>query len=508
MTLRARLIVGLVAAWVVFALTAGATFRSLRDQEFEAIDERLRSVPTEIPAGVEVPLLDALLGTPPSGTPPTSESDSPPALSGGLTPSPFGAEGLILAVVDDEGAVLVNVAGSAESTPSWSEVETFRTSMPILSTVGSENGASTYRVLSVEAPIPIGTLVVGASLDEALSFERQLLIRFVVLAAAMAAVLGLVAYWMLAFGLRPMSAMTRTIEAIASGERSERADAGDRRTESQRLAAAFNTMLDERDEGEDRLRAFVSNASHELRTPLTSINGYLELYEEGMLNDQSELDDAVRRMRGESARMALLVEDLLLLARLDEQQPLSLDVVDVIALLADTAATAEAGHPGRSVRVGRAGDGADEGDDEGTSLLVIADGMRLQQAIIAIVNNAMVHTSSDVELVATSDDPGVEVQVIDHGPGIPPGLEFEIFERFARADTSRTRDTGGSGLGLSVAKAIVEAHGGSLVATPTPRGGATFVIRLPSGGNLNAGTDGGDVLTENSQSSRLNYQSS
>ncbi len=493
MTLRARLIIGLVAAWIVFVLTAGATFRSLRDQEFEAIDERLRSVPTEIPPGVEVPLLDGLLGAA-TNTPPTD----------GLL-APFGTEGLILAVVDDEGAVLVNVAGSAESTPSWSEVSTFRTSTPILSTVGSDDGVSTYRVLSVEAPIPIGTLVVGASLDEAIAFERQLLMRFVALAIAMAAVLGLVAYWMSAFGLRPMSAMTKTIEAIASGDRSERADAGAGRTEPQRLAAAFNTMLDERDAGEDRLRAFVSNASHELRTPLTSINGYLELYDEGMLSDQSELDDAVRRMRAESARMSMLVEDLLVLARLDEQQPLSLDLVDVVPLLTDTAAAAEARHPGRSVRV--------EGN---SSSLVVADSLRLQQAIVAIVDNAMVHTSSDVELVATrlvatsdtSGDTSVELRVIDHGPGIPAGLESEIFERFARADTSRTRDTGGSGLGLAVAKAIVHAHGGSLMVTPTPQGGATFVVRLPSGGNLNsaAGSDG--QLTENSQSSGLNYLSS
>ena len=365
----------------------------------------------------------------------------------------------------------------------------------MLTTVGSQEGTSTFRVLSVETPIPIGTLVIAESLDEALAFERQLLAQFSRSGTvAMAAVLGIVAYWMVAFGLRPMSAMTKTVEAIASGERAERADAGDGRTEPQRLAAAFNTMLDERDAGEDRLRAFVSNASHELRTPLTSITGYLELYDEGMLEDRAELDDAVRRMRGESARMAMLVEDLLVLARLDEQQPLSLELVDVVPLLADTAAAAEAGHAGRTVRfVGNA-----------TSLVIVADALRLQQAITALVNNAMVHTTSDVELVTTVHSSDVELHVVDHGPGIPTGLESEIFERFTRADSSRARDTGGSGLGLPVARAIVEAHGGTLTTRPTPGGGATFVVCLPSGGNVNdeAGSDG--ELTENSQSHRLN----
>jgi two-component system OmpR family sensor kinase len=235
----------------------------------------------------------------------------------------------------------------------------------------------------------------------------------------------------------------------------------------EQIEAAFA----ERASTEARLRQFVADASHELRTPVTTIRGYAELYRDGALEDPSDLDDAMRRAEQEAVRMGALVEDMLQLARLDEHRPPRDDIVDISLLAADAAADARAVDPSRATTV--------VGDEH---LTVAGDSDRLRQVLGNLVGNALVHTQpgSPIEMRTWRDGEVVVVDVIDHGPGMAPAVAAQAFERFFRADPSRSRHRGGTGLGLSIVDAIVRAHGGEIVALPTDGGGATIRVRLPA----------------------------
>jgi two-component system OmpR family sensor kinase len=268
--------------------------------------------------------------------------------------------------------------------------------------------------------------------------------------------------------------MARTADAIASGDLSHRVDDDDTRTEAGRLGAAINSMLDtieiafhDRAESEASVRRFAADASHELRTPLTSIRGYLELWEVGGLRDDDAFPDALRRVRQEATRMGSLVEDLPLLTRLDhhtlERVPVRID-----QLAHDAVQDARAVEPSRviTVRTERA--------------VVLGDEMRLRQVFANLLANARVHTPPDghVDVAVVSDGPTVRIEVGDEGPGIPPDAMGKVFERFYRAEESRSRSNGGSGLGLAIVAAIAEAHGGTASVTSTVGAGSRFVVAL------------------------------
>jgi len=230
-------------------------------------------------------------------------------------------------------------------------------------------------------------------------------------------------------------------------------------------------MLDDRDEAEERLRRFVSDASHELRTPLTSVRGYLDLWEQGAFRADGKTEDAVRRMQSESGRMATLVDDLLQLARLDEGQPLDTSDVSIRSLLDDVAADARAAQPAARIAVPEV---------IPPELRADVDHQRVQQALAGLVNNALTHNDDPtVWLRASSTATHVELVVADDGVGMTAEDAARAFDRFHRADGSRARTTGGSGLGLSIAKAVAERHGGSIELTTAPGEGCTFVLRLP-----------------------------
>ena len=340
-----------------------------------------------------------------------------------------------------------------------------------LLTADGVDGMSTFRVLFLPANEQSFGAIIAVPIDDVEDTIRQLTYTFAGVAGLILLVLILIASWVNRFGLRPIGAMTDVAEAISSGERDRRADIDSDSTEAGRLGLAFNVMLDERDASETRLRQFVSNASHELRTPLTSIRGYLDLYAAGGFRQPGELDDALRRMQAEAERMNLLVEDLLLLAKFDEEQPLDITTVRVDTLARDVAALTLAAHPDRPVFV--------EAQDE---IEVSADRLRLHQALAALVDNAVRHTPDDssIEISVARTDGGVELSVSDSGPGLSHDEASAVFDRFSRGDQSRARKTGGSGLGLSITQAIVHAHGGEISVTATPGHGATFTIALPA----------------------------
>ncbi len=302
----------------------------------------------------------------------------------------------------------------------------------------------------------------------------------VVLIAAVAiiiAILGLVVFWVLRLGVRPIKRMTATAGAIAAGDLSQRVPEGRPGTEAAELGDALNTMMttiegafSEKEASEARLRRFVADASHELRTPVTTIRGYAELYRHGGLGDAGDLDQAMRRTEQESVRMASLVDDLLLLARLDEGRPLARETVDLGVLGVDAAADARAIAPDRVVSAEVTAGVTVEGDED-----------RLRQVLGNLVGNALVHTPAGTAVsVRVHNGSGrAVVEVRDDGPGMPDELAARAFERFSRADASRSRNGGGAGLGLAIVQAIVVAHGGSVHLSSGPGAGTTVWVELP-----------------------------
>ncbi len=322
------------------------------------------------------------------------------------------------------------------------------------------------------------TLVVAIPLDGVNSTLSTLLIFEVAISSGIV-IIVLVATWLLVRrGMRPLERMGATARSIAASGLGSRVTPSTERTEVGRLGLALNAMLGqierafaERDVTEQRLRHFVSDASHELRTPLTSMRGYAELLQRNPDMSRDDVVLAVRRIEDETRRMGILVDDLLLLARLDQGRPLDRAPVDLTTMINDAVSDARAADPGRSVSARIA-----------APVVITGDDLRLRQAVANLVRNALVHTpaGSPVEVTLQPENGHAEIGVIDHGPGVPAAHRERIFERFHRADPQRSRDQGGSGLGLSIASAVVNAHGGRISVAETPGGGATFRIELPA----------------------------
>ncbi len=345
-------------------------------------------------------------------------------------------------------------------------------------TVASEHGGGDgFRAVAFHTARGEVVFIAVSLHDTATTFRNVLVVEGLASLAVLAA-LGLVAWFVLHLGVRPLDQMAATADAIAAGDLSRRVDRAEPRTEAGRLGLALNTMLSEiehafgqRAESEERLRRFVADASHELRTPLTSIRGYTELWRQGGLDDDAHLADAMRRVEQEAARMGVLVDELLLLARLDQGRPLERAPVDLARVLADAARDAEAVEPDRPLSV-----------DAPDRLVVRGDEVRLTQVVTNLFANARMHTPPGTPVrarLALEGDRAV-LEVSDDGPGLGPD-PARVFERFYRADPSRGRARGGSGLGLSIVAAVSEAHGGRATAGASPSGGALVRVELPVG---------------------------
>jgi len=280
-------------------------------------------------------------------------------------------------------------------------------------------------------------------------------------------------------GLRPLERMGEAAGKIAAGDLSQRVEPAEPTTEVGRLGLSLNSMLRqiegafaERATSEERLRTFLADASHELRTPLASIRGYAELFRMGAARDGAEAEKAMSRIEQEAARMGVMVDDLLLLARLDEVRDTAREPVDLAELARDAVADARATAPDRDIAL------AIDGDDT----VVPGDQDRLRQVVGNLVQNALVHTpgGTDVELAVARVGDRVRLEVSDRGPGLPAPDGVVMFERFWRAEPARARGAGGAGLGLAIVQGIVSAHGGEVRAETRPDGGATFTVALPA----------------------------
>ncbi|MEV0174734.1 HAMP domain-containing sensor histidine kinase [Streptomyces sp. NPDC050803] len=287
-------------------------------------------------------------------------------------------------------------------------------------------------------------------------------------------------------GLKPLSDMAHTARGITSHDLTDSArlpvrhDGRSGGPEVEELRTAFNTMLEHideslavRTEAEQRLRRFVADASHELRTPLMSVRGYADLFQYAAANAPEERDKHLARLRAEAARMGFLLDDLLLLARLDAAEveaPLRPREADLVELVQEAADAFRAGHADHPLTV-------EPGPE---ALRMRLDPQRVRQVLDNLLTNAAVHTPAGTEVsVAVSASPGMaRVRIRDAGPGIPPADRERVFDRFYRVDKARSRDRGGSGLGLAVANSLIQAHGGTIELRSEP-GATVFTVSLP-----------------------------
>jgi two-component system, OmpR family, sensor kinase len=341
-------------------------------------------------------------------------------------------------------------------------------------TVPATSGSDSYRV---RASTETGyVLLVASSLhDVSTTLHRLLMIEGIVTLVVLVAI-GLLGLWVVRLGLRPLTAIGATAATIAAGDLSQRVAREDTRTEVGRLGLALNGMLGQietafrsREASERKLRRFVADASHELRTPLAAVRAYAELFTRGAAQRPEDLARSMTGITRESERMSLLVEDLLLLARLDEGRPLESERVQLRDVVSDAVETAHTVEPGRPISC-NVEDASVRGDRD-----------RLRQIVDNLLANVRAHTpaGAPVAVSLTRADGSARISVADTGPGVDDEQLAHVFERFYRADASRARASGGVGLGLSIVSAVTEAHGGTVSATSSPGQGATFVIELP-----------------------------
>jgi two-component system OmpR family sensor kinase len=382
--------------------------------------------------------------------------------------------------------------------------------------VGAVSGGATWRVLAVPTRDGSGITMISQSLAAIDQTIHRLVGVQIAVGIILLVILAGVGTFVVRRSLRGLEDVEHTAVAIAGGDLSRRVPERDPRTEVGRLSLALNQMLGQIEsafaqrtasefaarrsedtarrsedtarrseeaarqseeaarQSENRMRRFVADASHELRTPLTSIRGFAELTRQ---RGGSADPATMRRIEDEAKRMGLLVDDLLLLARLDQQRPLTRRPVDLLTLAGDSVHDAAAVQPDRVVKL-QILDGSD-------APVVTGDEARLRQVLGNLVSNALHYTPIEAPITlsvgtrATAGQAEAILEVSDSGPGLTTEQKARVFERFYRADSARTRVTGGSGLGLSIVAGLVAAHEGKVTVTDTPGGGATFTVHLP-----------------------------
>ncbi|MFK7919860.1 MAG: sensor histidine kinase [Ilumatobacter sp.] len=445
MTLRTRLLVGVLAVVAVVVL-AGSTVAVIQHgQLVNQLDRQLEGYAQNA----------SRISNRPTGAPPASQGDT-------------GVADAYVGVLLSDGTLQTLLAPSDD--PDLVPDLTDSGSLTEPATIATTSGeADRVRVVAVD----LGDdrlLILALPTTDVDDSLRLLIVTQLAAGGVIIGVLALFVWWMIRHGLRPIRMMTESADAITAGAVDRRVEHPTGGTEAARLGRALNAMIDTTHEAEAQRRRFVADVSHELRTPLTTLEGYTALYSRGALDEPGSLDDAMRRINDEAGRMKRIVEQLLVLAELDENRPAETQAVAVGTVLADIAADVGALQPDRVVTVDVTGE-----------LTVDANLDQLMQALTALTANALRYTPTDTPLAysALSDGDDVRIEVADRGPGIPAPDVPHIFERFYRADKGRTRSTGGNGLGLAIVAAIATSHRGTFGVADTPGGGSTFWIRLP-----------------------------
>ncbi|HVE47038.1 MAG TPA: HAMP domain-containing sensor histidine kinase [Acidimicrobiales bacterium] len=466
MSLRRRLLLGLLAIGAVLVVTNITLAERFRSVLLERVDRQLAATASRDVFGPEGRRLRGLPGRPPGADDQTLSEYF--IAVGDLSTGALVQ--LSSALADEEQPpprlVRTRIADAAARPPD----------PPLPFSVPAQSGGGTWRLVAV-AHGGDRVAVVGLSLDQLESTLGQLRVVQILGTLAVLATLGLVSWWMLRLGVHPIEDMARTADAIAKGDLSRRVEHPGGATEVGRLGQALNSMLEriqqsftEREASEAKVRRFAADASHELRTPLTSILGYAELWRAGGLRQPAALDDAMRRMEQEANRMAALTEDLLLLARLDQARTPERAPVRLDELVADAVVDARAVEPDRPIASALA------------PVVVEGDEAQLRQVVANLLANTRAHTppGTPVEVAVNAHDGTARLTVVDHGPGMPPEVAAGVFERFFRADASRARAAGGTGLGLAIVEAIVRGHDGTVRVESEPGAGSRFTVELPA----------------------------
>ena len=487
MSLRSRVLVGLALIGLVASVAAVAVTLTTRDYLIRQLDERLYAFAGGPSAHADaaqdasnyVNGDDGDNDVDPVTSPPTFDplKDRPSdALKGQLY-----IDGTYKSVLNP------NVYGNSDAGGSLPVIDPTVLSFTAdrYLTVPSTQGEDMYRVLV--RPGPEYWIVVGLSMDPVEAVSHRMVMIEALSIGAVVAGLGLVAWWVIRLGVTPMRRMVDASALIADGDLSIRLDGAGSGTESAALATSLNAMIGrlsdsirEKERTETQLREFVADASHELRTPLTTVLGYAQLHRKGAIAGKRQQDDAWTRTEAEASRMKRLVEDMLELARFDSEPQLHLASIDATRLVSEVIGDAARAHPEVTFDL-------DHGPvvaDLEAPVMVTADADRLRQAVINVVNNAAHHGASHVTatvaLVEREAGERVRIDVADDGPGMTPEIAARATERFVRGDSSRSRSTGGAGLGLAITAAIVDAHEGQLKISSTLGEGTTVSIEIPA----------------------------
>jgi two-component system, OmpR family, sensor kinase len=460
-SLRARLVAAVLALSAAgLLLLGGITYAEQRSFLFDRLDQQVRSAPGPLSHALDDPKMDDH-GGPAGGGPGFG-------LPQGTYAQRRDAQGRAIGA-----PVVVDYRQTITARPVLPKT------MPVnrIVTLDGAKGGPRYRAEAFPNPFDGGSTVIAVPMSDVdQTLHRLLLVEGMVIAGVLL-LLGLLAALVVRIGLLPLDRMGHTAGAIAGGDLSHRVRETDPRTEVGRLGVSLNAMLDrlekafaERQASEDRLRQFIADASHELRTPLASIRGYAELFRIGAARETADTEKAMRRIEDEAQRMGVLVEDLLMLARLDEIREGERAEVDLAALAGDAVSDARATAPDRDVTLRSDGPVPVQGERD-----------QLRQVLANLVRNALVHTPAGTPIEVSVEHPGGEarLEVRDHGPGLPTDDADALFERFWRAEAGRERGKGGAGLGLAIVAAIIDAHGGRVAAANADGGGASFVVRLP-----------------------------
>jgi two-component system OmpR family sensor kinase len=481
-SLRARLLTAmLVLITVALVIAAVSIYADQRSFLLAHLDQRV--VATAAPISYQLGVDATLLKRPrPEPRPAVGSKTRPKGGKGLVGFLPSGTYGALVGPRGEilRGPVTVNYGDRRLPGPALpSRFPTFRAgTSPRLFTVGSKHDSNVhYRVAAIALESGNGTLLVAVPLrDVDQTLDQLIIVEALVVASVILVLVGL-GWLVIRIALRPLDQMGKVASAIAEGDLSRRVSPANGRTEVGRLGKSLNKMLvriehafADRENSEERRRQFLSDASHELRTPLASIRGYAELFRLGPAQDPAALQRAMDRIESEATRMGILVEDLLALARLDELPEERQERVDLTDLAVHAVADARAMAPDRSITM-RAPD----------RLEVLGDPNSLGQVLANLIGNAVLHTpvASPVQLIVKPDGRDAVVEVRDHGPGLVPGTESRVFERFWRGDSEQSRDRNGSGLGLAIVREIIDSHHGTVVAANHPDGGAVFTVRLP-----------------------------
>jgi two-component system OmpR family sensor kinase len=463
-TIRGRLLVGLLALMALGLIGSSLVTRILlvsylHDRDRTTLRDsaqRLRAVVAAGPQTANADQLEALLGAPLGVV--VVGTDGRAALSTG---SGDRAPGAVTALTTRHAPMTVLAYHRDDDDLALLAV---RIPTPGL-TIVRRNRARDH-----DPPVVASAVILTIDTDINRHAVRRLIIRQAAIVAGTLVLLAALTLLVLRVGLRPLSRMAFAADAIASGERRQRLPTTGGGVETDQLATAVNRAFDAQAEAEAAVRVFAADASHELRTPLATISGWLDLYNQGGLDDPHQLEQALERVNGEVGRMRLIVEELSLLARLDAGRPLEREEVDVAALAEGIVEDAHVVSPQRTFRLDVAGPALVRGDEP-----------RLAQVLRNLVGNAVQHTppTAGVRVGVATDGDVVRITVTDDGPGIAPEHLGRVFERFWRAESSRSRDYGGSGLGLAIVQAIIRAHDGTVSVASQVGEGTTITVVLP-----------------------------